>query len=448
MKILIADHVLPVASKPIENGAVVVDKDKIAGIGPKSEILAKHPGIECEEFGASVLMPGFINCHAHLELTAMRGFLDEFDGDFFSWLMKLTKTRAERLSEDDLKTSAIFGAVEAIRAGVTCCGDIGRLGIAGFEALKATGLRGILFQETEFSPLNSSAMEDFERLSEKIHNLKNSETDLVKVGISPHAPYTVSEKLFGLLAEFALDTDLQVTIHAAESNEEVAFLKTGSGFFADMFAKFAIEWKAPGMSPIEFLEKTGILRTKPLLAHCVKVSKTDLDRIAESGARIAHCPKSNAKFGHGAAPFGHFIEKGIDFGLGSDSMASNNVCDILEEARFAALIGRTGTEENKFHSPQKLIETATIGGARALGLESKTGALEVGKQADIVAVGLNNFAQMPVHDIYSTLLFATSARDVKMTMVSGKVLYRDNRLTEIDENALKLKMNKIAAKMR
>ena len=126
----------------------------------------------------------------------MRGYLDDVEDDFYAWLIKLTKGRAEHLTEDDVKTAAIFGALEGARAGVTCFGDIGRMGVAGFEALKANGLRGIVFQETEFSPDDKTADEDFEKLKTKFFELKETETDLVKVGISPHAPYTVSTKTF------------------------------------------------------------------------------------------------------------------------------------------------------------------------------------------------------------------------------------------------------------
>ena len=177
MKILSADYVLPISAEPIENGAIVIEKDKIIAVGKREKLIEKFPEATHENFGEAVIMPGLVNAHSHLEITAMRGFLDDVEEDFYSWLIKLTKTRAEKLTEEDIETSAMFGAIEGARAGVTCFGDIGRYGKAGFEALKKDGLRGVLFQETEFSPKNEEAENDFDKLKEKFLALKETETE-------------------------------------------------------------------------------------------------------------------------------------------------------------------------------------------------------------------------------------------------------------------------------
>jgi cytosine/adenosine deaminase-related metal-dependent hydrolase len=285
-------------------------------------------------------------------------------------------------------------------------------------------------------------------LNEKFLELKQTETGLVKVGLSPHSPYTVSEKLFEKIAGYATDENIKVTIHAAESDEEQNLLVSGEGFFLEIYRRYGLEWRAPNCTSIEYLAKIGVLEAKPLLAHCVKVSETDIELIHESDSRIAHCPKSNAKFGHGIAPLEKFLDKKIKTGFGSDSVASNNTCDILEEARFATLVARTRAGRQRFLSPAEIIETATLGGARGLGLETETGTLEAGKQADLIAVSLENTAQMPVHDVYSALLFASNARDVKMTMVAGREIYRDGEAKIIDEVELKARIREIARKMR
>lgn len=448
MKILSARYVLPICAEPIENGAVAVEKDKIVGVGALSEIVEKYPEAARESFGEAAILPGFVNAHSHLEITAMRGFLEPQEHDFSAWLLKLTKTRAEVLTDEDVKTAAIFGALEGTRAGVTCFADIGRFGAAGFEALKQNGLRGVLFQETEFSPENKTADVDFEKLKEKFLRLKESETKLVKAGISPHAPYTVSRRLFEKIAEYALAANVKLSTHAAESAEEIELLTKGEGFFMSVYAKYGVAWEIPFCSTIEFFEKIGYLQTKPLLAHCVKVSETDVEILQKTDARIAHCPKSNAKFGHGFAPLEKFLDAKIKLGFGSDSVASNNVCDILEEARFGVLAARNLETRKRFIEPRETIEAATLGGAQSLGLEDETGTLESGKQADLIVVSLENAAQMPVHDVYSALVFASNARDVKMTMVAGEEICRDHLSKTIDEAEIKAKMNEIGVKMR
>ena len=448
MKILTARCVVPVSFPFIENGAVAFEKDKIVAVGKRAEIIEKFPEAETEDLGEAAILPGFVNAHSHLEITAMRGFLDEFDDDFTSWLLTLTKIRGEVLTDEDVQNAAILGVIEGAHAGVTCFGDIGRFARNGFEALKAVGLRGVVFQETEFSPDDKTAAADFETLKEKFLRLKETETHLVKIGLSPHSPYTVGRKLFEKIAEYAIENGVKITVHAAESDEESELMQKGTGYFAGIYEKFGYEWHNPRCSSIEFLDRLGVLRAKPLLAHCVKVSDGDIELIKKSDSRIAHCPKSNAKFGHGIAPFEKILDAGIKTGFGSDSVASNNTCDILEEARFATLIARNLPDRRRFLQPEEIIETATLGGARALGLENEIGSLEAGKQADFAVVSLETVAQMPVHDVYSALLFASNARDVQRTIVAGEEVYRDGEARKIDEKEIKTKIIEIREKMK
>lgn len=448
MKTFSARYVLPISLPPIENGAIAFEKDKIIAIGKRTEIIEKFPEAAHENLGESAILPGFVNVHSHLEITAMRGLVDEFDDDFTSWLITLSKIRAEVLTDEDIQNAAIFGAIEGARAGVTTFGDIGRLGKNGFEALKSVGLRGVIYQETEFSPENKTAIDDFAKLEEKFLKLKETETALVKIGLSPHSPYTVSAKLFEKIAEYAIENDIKISIHASESVMEEDLMLYGTGIFAGVYEKYGFKWECPKCSTIEFLDKIGVLEVKPLLAHCVRVSSKDIELIKSSDSRIAHCPKSNAKFGHGTAPFGKFLDAQIKTGFGSDSMASNNTCDLLEEGRFATLFARNLPDKKRFLQSQEIIETATLGGAKALGLENEIGSLEAGKQADFIAVSLENAAQMPVHDVYSALLFASNARDVRLTIVNGEEVFRDDKTRKIDEEEFKIKMREIAQKMR
>ena len=422
MKILRAEYVLPISSEPITHGAVAIDDDRITAVGPADTIASQFPDAAVTDLGKAAILPGLVNCHSHLEITSMRGALDAVEHDFRSWLLKLNDMRSE-LSPADIEAAALLGAREGAAAGVTCFGDIGRYGEAGLRALKAAGLRGVIFQETEFSPDDATAEEDFEKLKAKFRAMRDAGTDLVEVGISPHSPYTVSRRLFELIAAYATDENIKLTIHAAESTEEDALLLRGEGFFIDLYRRLGVEWKVPHARPIEFLASTGVLAAKPLLAHCVTVDDAGIKTIAASGSRIAHCPKSNAKFGHGYAPFEKFIAAGIGTGLGSDSVASNNVCDLFEEARFAAFIARNRQDSQRFVSARDVLEAATLGGAKALGLEDHIGTLDPGKQADIAVVSLEAMSQSPVNDVEAAIVFSSSARDVKRTIVAGNEIF-------------------------
>jgi 5-methylthioadenosine/S-adenosylhomocysteine deaminase len=435
--ILTADHILPVSGKPIEHGAVSIKNGAIEAVGPRSEILEKFNDGDVVELGRAAVMPGFVNCHSHLEITALRGSLDAVENDFRSWLLRLNSLRA-KLSEQEIKASALAGAVEALRSGVTCMGDIGRFGHAGFSALRSTGLRGVLYQETEFSPDNRTAADDLAALTAKFDLLKSEETNLVRVGLSPHSPYTVSRELFEKLAEFAAAENIKISIHAAESKAEDDLLRDAKGFFIDVYEKFGLEWNAPHLSPVSYLRSTGILDVSPLLVHCVTVGDDDIKTIKDSGSAVAHCPRSNAKFGHGFAPLGKFTDAGIEVGLGTDSVASNNVCDMIGEAQFSALAARNSGD---FVTAEAALEMATLGGAKALGLDAEIGTLEPGKRADIAAVSLAGIHQQPVADVNAAVVFSSNARDVVLTMVDGKIIYRDGKCTTVDGSAA---MNELA----
>ncbi len=157
--------------------------------------------------------------------------------------------------------------------------------------------------------------------------------------------------------------------------------------------------------------------------HCVRVTDSDIERIEANGASVAHCPKSNAKFGHGAAPLEKFLDAGVTVGLGSDSVASNNVCDLIEESRFAVLTARNHPDSKRLITAREILECATLGGAKALGLDDLIGTLEAGKEADLAVIDLTHDAQGPVTDIYAALVFSSNARDVKQTIVAGKTVY-------------------------
>lgn len=446
MKIITADHVVPVSTPPVERGAVAFSGGRIVAVGGLDELKARFSECEIQDFGAAAIMPGLVNCHAHLEITAMRGLLDRFDNDFPKWLLTLTHIRRERLDQNDIAVSAMIGAVEAARAGVTTIADIGRDARHGMSAMDKVGLRGISFVETEFTPDNRFAVDDFARLTERFESVRESATPLVRAGISPHSPYTVSGRLFELIGEYASSHEIPTTIHAAESLMEKDLLESGIGFMSTVYGKFGFEWTHPGCSPIEYLARHGALSPKTVLAHCVSVSGSDIALIAQSGARVAHCPKSNAKFGHGRAPLAKLIEAGVKVGLGSDSVASNNSCDLIEEARFAALVARFG--EGRFLNPSDMIRMMTLGGAEALGMESEIGSLEPDKCADFAVVSLSSAAHLPVHDPVSAIAFSASARDIVATFVGGRPVFNSGKVDSVDETALQIRASEIAAKSR
>lgn len=448
-KIYCARWVLPVTSEPIEGGAVAVEGARITGVGARAEVVERFPSAEVEDLGEAVITPGFVNCHSHLELTAMRGFLEPEEGDFFAWLRKVTVARGERMSAEDIYASAAWGAVEAARAGVTSLGDASDAGAQVMRALRDVGLRGTVFSEA-FGPDSGLARARFDKAREKIERLRGGETRLVTLGLSPHSPYTVSPPLLELLARFSIEERLPLMIHAAESEAERLLMLEGRGPFAESYARRGFTFDSPGVSTVRHLDSTGVLDARPLLAHCVRVNDADIELMKERGASVAHCPKSNAKLGHGRAPLVKLLGAGVNVGLGSDSVASNNTCDVLEEARFALLGSRAALdtlEGGRMVEARDAIRMMTLGGARALKLESVAGALEVGREADLAAVRLDSAHQTPAYEPESALVFSSSARDVLLTVVAGRELFRDGRVTSVDEEDLCARVRDVARRL-
>ena len=323
-----ARWVVPVTRPPLAHATVSVEGSRIAYVGPRADA---PPG-EPVELGDAVLLPGLVNVHTHLELTAMRGL---FTGmEFVTWLRTLTRARDEVMTNDAMLDAARWGIVEGLLAGTTTYGDTSASGVV-LQALIDMGVRGIMYQEV-FGPAPEQRQPALAELRTKIDALRPLETDLVHLGVSPHAPYTVHEDLLIDASAFAIGAALPVAIHLAESHAEIAFLREGEGPFADKLRARGISVVRRSHSPVHLLVELGVVLARPLLIHCVQVDETDIAFIAQYGCPVAHCPASNAALRHGIAPLREMLDAGVVVGLGSDSAASNDRTDILEEARLAA----------------------------------------------------------------------------------------------------------------
>jgi 5-methylthioadenosine/S-adenosylhomocysteine deaminase len=416
-----ARWVLPITAPAIESGVVAVAGERIAYVGPP----ANAPDGHDVDLGNSLLMPGLVNVHGHLELTAMRGFLEDLD--FADWILRLaTAKRAVLTSLDMLADAARLGIAEGLRSGVTTYGDTCHSG-AVIDALRDCGVRGIMYQEV-FGPDPAQCSSSMAELRDQIAAARALETPLVRVGVSPHAPYTVSDVLYQATTQFALDEDLPMALHIAEAEVEERLVTRGEGRFADGLRARGIAVRPRAESSVALLDRLGVLETRPLLIHCVRLGEADVECVASSGSAVAHCPAANAKLGHGIAPVRDLIDAGVRVGLGSDSVASNNRIDILEEARLAVLFQRARYRRHDALTTAEALRLATLAGAEALGLADRVGSLEEGKDADLAAFSLTAERAAPIHDPESAALYALRGDDAIFVTVAGRVLLRDGTL--------------------
>ena len=419
-----ARWVLPITRPPIENGTVVESDGLITYVGPRS---AAPPGQDFD-LGEAILLPGLVNTHTHLELTAMRGFLEDLC--FSDWIDKLRQSRNEIMDREALLDSARFGIVEGIEAGITSYADTCSSGVV-LQAMREAGVRGIMYQEV-FGPDPSHAEIAMRELEDRVEVLRLEQTELVSLGVSPHAPYTVSDPLYDAAARFANSLELPLAMHIAESEPELELVTQGRGDFAERWQRRGIPVAPRARSAIALLEERGALDRGPLLIHCVRVDSEDIGIIARHRCSVAHCPASNAKFGHGIAPLLPLIAAGIRVGIGSDSVASNNRMDILDEARLSVLIHRAATRRHDAFGAHDALQLATIGGARALGIDARVGSLEVGKEADLAAFRTDTPRAIPMGDPYSAAIFALPGRSAELVTVKGRVLVERGRARAAD----------------
>jgi cytosine/adenosine deaminase-related metal-dependent hydrolase len=439
-----ASWVVPVTSPPIPNGALLVDQDgRIAAVGPL-ESMPPASSAPRVDLGDAILLPGLINVHAHPELSAFRGLLDDLP--FHEWIPALMRCkRGADLTFDDYLTAARWTCIESLRAGITTIGATEDSG-AAVIALREARMRGLVYLEV-FGPAPEQCAASMDALREKIERFGKETNDRVRIGVSPHAPYTVSDDLFRATASFARSEKLRLATHTAEAEVEDLLLREGMGPFAAGLRSRGISTPRRAESTIDLLDRTGVLDCEPLLIHAVRLNDNDIKRAADHGATIAHCPIANARLGHGIARGVEMRAAGLTVTIGTDSVASNNRLDLLEEARVAQMMQRARLESASAFASHDLLEMITIDSARALGMETRIGSLEVGKDADFCVVSLEQPHAVPAPDPLSALFHSARGSDVIMTAVRGEMLYVGGRVIPFDVGSLRDEMHSIGERL-
>lgn len=403
-----------------EPGALAVQGDHILAVGPQKEITSRFQAKETMDCGGKVLIPGLINAHTHAPMTLLRGLADDLRLDV--WLMGyMMPVEREFVSPDFVSLGTQLAAAELIKSGTTCFADMYYFEEKVAQATAEVGLRAVCSQTVlKFpTPDAQSYEESLEVAREFIQRWKDH--PLVVPSVAPHAPYTCTEEIIRTSVALAVEYDVPLHIHLAETAPEVENSR-----------------RDYGMPVIPYVKKLGLFEAKVLAAHCVHVDEGEINTLLHHGAGVAHNPSSNLKLASGMAPVAKMIELGLNVGIGTDGPASNNTLDMFEEVRLTALLAKGSSGDPTAVPAKTAMAMATRLGAQALHMGHLTGSLEPGKRADLILVDIT-----PLHNTprfyrepdgpYTQLVYATKSTDVTDVMVNGSWLMQDRQLTTLDE---------------
>ncbi|HJS59839.1 MAG TPA: amidohydrolase [Vicinamibacteria bacterium] len=402
----------------IANGAVAVDGGRILAVGRADEIRAAYAGRESLDAGGGIVLPGLINAHTHAAMVLFRGVADDLR--LMDWLQRyIFPAEAKNVTAEFVKAGTRLAALEMIRSGTTSFVDMYYFEDQAAEAAKEAGIRAVAGSTLiDFPAPDNKTREDALAYAERFITRWKSDA-LIVPAIAPHSTYLGSPETLKAADALSRRHGVPLLIHLQESMDEQKQVR-------EKYAK----------TSVEHLRDLGILRKGVLGAHGVWLSGSDRQILVAAGAGVAHCPQSNMKLASGAAPVTEMLAEGLALGLGTDGAASNNDLDMFEEMLTAALLAKHASGDPTSAPASRVLEMATLGGARALGMEDRLGSLEPGKRADLIVVDVSAARLHPMYEPVSHLVYAAKGADVRHSVIEGSVVMRDRRVLTLDEGAV------------
>jgi 5-methylthioadenosine/S-adenosylhomocysteine deaminase len=408
--------VITMAGPNIDDGAVAIDQGQIVAVGKSADIAKRFTGGESINARGMAILPGFVNAHTHVPMTLFRGIAD--DRDLMDWLQHfIFPAEAKNVDRDFVRWGTRLAAAEMIASGTTTFTDMYYFESDIAAEAKKAGLRAVVGETMIDFPAPDNQTWDAAVAYVRDFVKRWQGDRLITPALAPHAPYTVSRAHLEQIRALATELHAPILIHVAETKNEAAQIKDNTA----------------GLSPAAYLDSIGFLGHDVVAAHGIWLTPDDIKMLAAKRVGVVHCPESNMMLASGVAPVVDMRRAGVALGLGTDGPAgSNNNLDMVEEAASAARLQKITRGDPKALSARDALEMATIGGARALGMEETIGTLEAGKRADVIVIDLQEPKSQPVYAVESAIVYAASGSSVVATICDGRVLMRNRKVLTVD----------------
>jgi 5-methylthioadenosine/S-adenosylhomocysteine deaminase len=413
----------------IEDGCVAIEGDAIAEVGKRSDLEPKSRGAKTIDARGTLVLPGMINGHAHAAMSLFRGVAEDHSLD--DWLQRyIFPAEARNVTEDFVFWGTRLGVLEMLRGGVTTYADMYYFEDVVARVTKEAGMRGVLGQTIlDFAaPDHKTPAAALAYTQKYIERWKGD--PLITPAVAPHSIYTLSTETLKSAGALARANGVPILMHIAEAPFESEQSRAKHGG-----------------SPVNYLERIGLLGGDVVGAHCVWVDATDIATLLRRGVGTVHNPSSNMKLASGVMPVVDLLTAGVPVGLATDSAASNNNQDLFQEMNVAAKLQKVTRMDPRALPARQVVEMATIGGARALHLDKQIGSLEVGKQADVVLIGTGATHSTPMYNVYSQLVYALNAHDVLTVVIAGKIVMEVRVMMTMDKPAILAKAHEYQRKV-
>jgi len=407
----------------LENHALVVEGGRILDLLPANDAAVRYAGRAHRRLENHILLPGLVNLHTHAAMSLLRGYADDLH--LMDWLQDhIWPAEARHLSPDFVHDGTLLACWEMLRGGITCFNDMYFFPEDAARAALSAGIRAVLgITVLEFPSAYGSGPADYlDKGLQARAALRNE--PLVSFCLAPHAPYTVADATFERVAQLAEETDSPIHIHLHESTDEIER-----------------SLAEHGVRPLARIERLGLLGPRLIAVHAIHLKQDEIERLAQHGSHVAHCPTSNMKLASGIAPVSTMLDQGLSIGLGTDGAASNNRLDLFQEMRHAALLAKVAGGDAALLPAHQALRMATLEGARALGLAHETGSLQIGKAADLCAIRLDDWIVQPCFHPVSHLVYVAGREHVSDVWVAGRPRIAQGKPIGLDVTGLLEKSN-------